>query len=85
MINFKVILEKEQFIENHSHSGDALHVVTDGQVKVNNDKVYNKGDWYLVKKNTKYNVQPLMATNLSDFYICECVIVKGCGSGGSIN
>lgn len=67
-----LLLNKDQIIKTHSHSNDALHFVTEGEIKINDCKTYCKGDWYFVKKGTNYNVKALENTRIFGTYIGFC-------------
>ncbi len=59
-----VILNKNQIISEHSHPSDTLNIISKGIVQLN-DKIYKPGDWYVVKKNTKYSVKALENSSIT--------------------
>lgn len=65
---YDVKLKKEQLIDEHSHNVDILSMVTDGIIEINeNNKksYYNKGDWFITKKGTKYSIKALTDVTMS--------------------
>jgi quercetin dioxygenase-like cupin family protein len=65
---FHVELIKDQIIEDHSHNFDLLNIITYGSIILNeknkSSRKYNKGDWYIIKKNVIYNIKSIGLTKM---------------------